>query len=155
MIRFRSACKNQLAGMTLLEILVALFLFAIMVSGASVFLMKTSARYRLQRAVWEICSQMNRARYRAVFQGTRYRIHLDEGGYSIEEYDVQGKRWRTKKAALLSGVLIQANNSPVFHPQGTVSNLATIKVSNAVGSYRITLAISGRIKVVKSEGPRF
>jgi hypothetical protein len=52
---------------------------------------------------------------------------------------------------ILEGVNIQANNSPVFHPQGTVSNLASIMISNTWGSYKITLAISGRIRIAKLE----
>jgi len=59
------------------------------------------------------------------------------------------KTWRTVQTEFLEGVRIEANNSPIFHPTGTVTGLATILVSNSRGAYRITLAISGRIKVVK------
>jgi len=45
-------------------------------------------------------------------------------------------------------VTLKANNTPVFYPEGTVSNLATILVSNDRGGYRITLAMTGRVKAV-------
>ena len=35
-------------------------------------------------------------------------------------------------------------------PQGTVSDLASITVANARGSYRITVAITGRIRTVRT-----
>lgn len=47
---------------------------------------------------------------------------------------------------ILEGVNVEANNSPLFHPEGTVSNLASIYVFNSWGKYRITIAITGRIK---------
>jgi hypothetical protein len=46
------------------------------------------------------------------------------------------------------GVNISATNSPIFHPLGTVSNLTSVYISNTAGKYRISLAISGRIKVI-------
>ena len=48
----------------------------------------------------------------------------------------------------LDGVNITATNSPIFHPLGTVSNLTSVYISNTSGKYRISLAISGRIKII-------
>jgi len=92
---------------------------------------------------------MNYARFKAVFSGTKFRLSFNPDGYTLERYDQYLKTWNAEMGNILEGVHVQANNSPIFHPQGTVSNLASITVSNASGSYKITLAISGRIKVVK------
>ncbi len=56
---------------------------------------------------------------------------------------------RKESAGAVEGVWIQANNTPTFHPAGTVSNFATILVSNSWGTNKITLAITGRIKVTE------
>jgi Tfp pilus assembly protein FimT len=116
---------------------------------ASSSFLNFSHKYRLQRAVWDIHSKMNYARFKAVFSGTKFRLSFNPDGYTLERYDQDLKTWNVEMGNILEGVHVQANNSPIFHPQGTVSNLASITVSNTSGSYKITLAISGRIKVVK------
>ncbi len=117
------------------------------VAGSSFF--HASNKYRLQRAIWEIHSKMNYSRFKAVFYGTKFRVSFNSHGYTIERYDQDANSWKTEHRNIFEGILVDANNSPIFHPEGTVSNLASITVSNVWGSYKITLAISGRIKTVK------
>jgi len=136
-------------GFTLLELLIYISIFAVLVGIASSSFLNFSHKYRLQRAIWDIHSKMNYARFKAVFSGTKFRLSFNPDGYTLERYDQYLKTWNAEMGNILEGVHVQANNSPIFHPQGTVSNLASITVSNASGSYKITLAISGRIKVVK------
>lgn len=141
--------KNHRIGFTLIEVLITLFLAAIMVGIASTSFLNLSPKYRLKKAVWEINSRMNYARYKAIFEGTKIRIKFSQQSYKIEKYDKNQKEWKKEEENFLKSVTLQANNSPVFHPEGTVSSLASIYISNSWGIYRITLAISGRIKVVK------
>jgi len=138
-------------GFTFLEVLVFLSIFAILLGLASISFLNSSDKYRLQKAVWEIHSKLNYARFKAIFNGTKSRISFNTTGYSIEKYNQNNGEWEVERGDLLEGVHIQANNNPVFHPQGTVSNLASIIVSNTWGSYKITLAISGRIRIAKLE----
>ena len=138
-------------GFTLLEVLVFLSIFAVLLGLASSSFLNSSDKYRLQKAVWEIHSKLNYARFKAVFNGTKSRVSFNPTGYIIEKYDQNNGEWKVEMGNVLEGVLIQANNSPVFHPQGTVSNLASITVSNTWGRYKITLAISGRIRIAKLE----
>jgi Tfp pilus assembly protein FimT len=136
-------------GFTLFEILVFFSIFALMLGLASISFLNSSDKYRLQKAVWEIHSKLNYVRFKAIFSGTKYQISFNPNGYSIARYNENSGEWKNEMGIILEGVLVQANNSPVFHPHGTVSNLATIKVSNTWGEYKITLAISGRIRIVK------
>jgi hypothetical protein len=69
--------------------------------------------------------------------------------YCLEQQNIQDGPWLRLSGRRLEGVVLRANNMPIFHPQGTVSNLATIWVENGWGRYKITLAITGRIKVAK------
>lgn len=136
-------------GFTLLEVLVFFSIFAALLGVASVSFLNSSDKYRLQKAVWEIHSKLNYARFKAIFNGTKSRVSFNPTGYTIESYDRNNGEWRVEIGNVIEGVHIQANNSPVFHPLGTVSNLASITVSNTWGSYKITLAISGRIRIAK------
>ncbi len=136
-------------GFSLLEAVISLFILAIMVSLASLSFFNRSPKYRLEKAVWEIHSRMNYARYKALFKGVKVRIKFEPKYYSIDAYDEKQKKWLTEQKYFIEDVKLQANNSPIFHPAGTVSNLASIYVSNDSGKYKITIAISGRIKTVK------
>ena len=99
--------------------------------------------------MWEVVSHLNYARYRAIFKGESYRVVFSRECCAVEKYNQELKEWKNEKVNFLEGATLQANNSPTFHPQGTVSNLASIIVANAWGEYKITLAISGRIKVAR------
>lgn len=133
-------------GMSLVETLAVLFVLAILLqAGASSFHLM-EPRYRLQAGVWEILSQLNHARFQAILDGTPVRIRFSPGSYAIEEWDQEQKAWGSAVVSIVQGITLRANNAPVFHPEGTVSNLATITVFNARGGFKITLAITGRAK---------
>ncbi len=91
---------------------------------------------------------MNFARYKSIFENVKVRIVFHESGYRVEKYDPLQKKWDMEVKKTFDGVTITATNSPIFHPLGTVSNLASVYISNSAGKYRISLAISGRIKVI-------
>ena len=136
-------------GFTLVEAVIVLALVSLLILAGSGSISGLAPRYQLQRAVWEVRARLNQARIRSVWEGVSVRVRLSSGAIALEQYDEKGKTWKTLQTEFLEGVRIEANNSPIFHPTGTVTGLATILVSNSRGSYRITLAISGRIKVVK------
>jgi prepilin-type N-terminal cleavage/methylation domain-containing protein len=134
-------------GFTLLEALIVLAAAAVLLGiGVNSFL-NLAPKYRLRRATWEIQSRLNYARYRAIFGGRPVRVVFNSSGYRVEQYDEDLKRWRPHVTGSVEGVLIEANNTPTFYPVGTVSNLATITVSNSWGKCQITLSISGRLRV--------
>ena len=136
-------------GFSLLDALISLFLLGILISLISHSFLNLSPKYKLRKAVREIHSSLNYARYKALFEGIKVRIKFAEQSYTIEKYNEPEKEWIIDRSRLLEGVTLQANNSPTFHPRGTVSNLASIYISNSWGKHKITLAISGRIKVTE------
>jgi prepilin-type N-terminal cleavage/methylation domain-containing protein len=133
-------------GFSLLEVLTALAAAAVLVYGVSTAFLNLAPKYRLKRAAWEVQTRLNYARYKSIFEGRPVRVRFEPTGYAVEKYDDSQKIWQPDVRGSIEGVQIAANNSPTFHPLGTVSNLATITVSNSWGTYRITLAISGRIR---------
>jgi len=141
--------KNFLdRGFSLVEVLICLLMLSIMIGMSSTSFLSLSPKYKLKKAAWEIRSRLNYARYRAVFEGEKVRVSFDSSRYKIEQYDEDQKLWIITLENILEGVTVNANNSPFFHPGGTVSNLASIYVTNSWGQYKITIAITGRIKVV-------
>ena len=134
-------------GFSLLETLITLSVAAVLLYAGSNAFWNLAPKYRLKRATWEIQTRLNYARYKAIYEGRPIRVSFKPAGYTVEKYDETLKGWKPDVSGSIEGVKIEANNSPTFHPLGTVSNLATITVSNSWGKYRITLAISGRIRV--------
>lgn len=138
------------AGSTLIETAMVLALSGLLVLGGAQAVGRLGPKLRLQSGIWEVTSGLGQARFGAVMSGEAVRVRFLPSGFVLERYDAAASVWRTARRSVLGGVAVRANNAPVFHPQGTVSNLATITVSNSRGSYRITVAITGRIKTVRS-----
>jgi Tfp pilus assembly protein FimT len=136
-------------GFTLFEAVVSVALLASLVYLGSTGFLKMAPRYSLDKAVWEIRSALNAVRYRALFEGASYRVRFSGSAYAIERYEESAKAWVFAGRTPLEKVVIGSNNAPVFTPEGTVTGLATIAVSNEWGEYKLTLAITGRIKTAR------
>ncbi len=136
-------------GFTLVEAVMALALSGLLVLGGVQAVERLVPKLRLQSGIWEVTSGLGQARFRAIMSGEPVRVRFFPSGFVLERYDAAASAWRASRRSVLEGVAVRANNAPVFHPQGTVSNLATITVSNSRGSYRITVAITGRIRTVR------
>ena len=92
---------------------------------------------------------LNSARFRAVFRSLKCRVRFGTDLCILDDWVEEFEEWRRKDVIVLEGVQVSANNSPVFHPSGTVSPLATVTVSDGHETYAVTIAITGRIKVRK------
>jgi prepilin-type N-terminal cleavage/methylation domain-containing protein len=138
-------------GFTLIEVLIALALAGLFLGAGTYSLRRLGPGLHLRAGIWEVTAGLGQARFRAIMSGEPVRVRFFPSGFALERYDETAGAWRPARTAVLSGVTVRANNAPIFHPQGTVSGLATVTVSNARGSYRITVAITGRIRTVKSD----
>jgi len=136
-------------GFTLVEVVLALALAGLFMYGAAYSFQRLVPKFQLQSGIWEVTSGLNQARFRAIMSGEPVRVRFVPSGFVFERYDEAAKIWRTARTASLPGVAVRANNAPVFHPQGTVSDLASITVSNALGTFRITIAITGRVRTAR------
>ncbi|MBC7364945.1 MAG: prepilin-type N-terminal cleavage/methylation domain-containing protein [Candidatus Aminicenantes bacterium] len=137
-------------GFSLLETLITLSIISLLaLIGASFSI--DNKKHQLEVAVGKINSGLNLARFKAVHHQRPVRVSLKKDGYEISEYEESLSAWIKQSSYLLEGVQIEANNSPIFYPNGTVSNLVTIRVGNERGLYSITIAITGRAKITRLE----
>lgn len=145
--KLKNFTKN-ITGFSLIETLACLVISGILVGLLSISFFVYSPKYKLLKAAWEINSQLHFARYKAIFEEKKVKITFSQSSYAVEIYEESQKKWKREFTNALEGITFIANNSPIFHPGGTVSNLASIFISNSWGKYKITIAISGRIKAV-------
>lgn len=136
-------------GFTLLEAVIVLAVVSILILAGATSVSRSEARFDLERAVWEIKMRLNQARIRSIWEGVPTRLRIDRVGFSLETYDEAAKTWEAAETGRWEGVAVEANNTPIYHPTGSVTGMATILVSNTRGAYRITLAITGRIRAAK------
>ncbi|MDD8032029.1 MAG: GspH/FimT family protein [Acidobacteriota bacterium] len=137
-------------GYSLLETTMALSIVALLVLIGSSFNLNPG-KHQLEVAVRKIHSSLSLARFRSIHRQVPVKVSFEENFCLMAEFDSQNAQWITKSREFLEGVKISATNAPIFYPQGTVSNLATIKISNSRGLYQITVAITGRIKSSRIE----
>ncbi len=135
-------------GFSLIEAIIFLCITGMLLGIAGLAFVHRSPRHYLDKAAWEIYSRMNQARFRAILERRKVRFSFTESGYIMEEFDEETGSWQEFQRRTLEEVRVDANNTPVFHPRGTVSNLTSIYVSNIAGRFRISLAMSGRLKVI-------
>jgi prepilin-type N-terminal cleavage/methylation domain-containing protein len=136
-------------GFTLIEMSIALTITAILIYLAGTTFQNFIPKYRLEKSVWEIGTALRAAQAKALYKGVPHRVKFGPGQTAVERYDPAGKAWVLEERHIAEGVSIEANNVPFFGADGSVSGLATILVSNRWGAYKITLAITGRIKTTK------
>lgn len=135
-------------GFNLIEILIVIFILGCLFGFIWPEITKASWRFGLEKAVWEVHATMNYLKYRALKDSFSYRLKIYFNGYAVEKYNPDDEVWLQVEKSILSGVTLEATNSPTFSPAGTVSNMATITISNQAGSYRLSIAITGRIKII-------
>jgi Tfp pilus assembly protein FimT len=78
-------------GFSLLETVLSLFLIGVIIGLSSLSFLDKPPRYKLNKAVWEVNSRMNLARYKAIFENTKFRIKFSESGYKMEKYHSEKK----------------------------------------------------------------
>ncbi|MGB9906195.1 MAG: GspH/FimT family pseudopilin [Candidatus Saccharicenans sp.] len=140
--------RKKRPGFSLLEITFVLSIVAMLVLIGSSFSLNHK-KHQLEVAVRKVHSSLCLARFRSVQRQLPVRVSINQLACELAEYDSQKATWLLRSRDLLEGVEVSANNSPVFYPQGTVSSLATINIRNEKGSYQLTVAITGRIKITR------
>jgi hypothetical protein len=138
------------SGFTLIEAVLALTLAGFMALGMVHTFRRLGPMLDLRAGIWGVSTGLTQARFRAIMSGAAVRVRFLPTGFVLERYDMDSASWRAARVVALPGVQIGANNAPIFHPQGTVSDLASITVGNVSGAYKITVAITGRIRAVRT-----
>lgn len=145
------------SGYTLTELMMVLGILGVVLGLSGIWLSSQLPQYRLNGAVRQIRADLQAAKAQAVRQGNPVRVSFtDPQQYDIWVDDNKNKRVDPGEVietrSILeefAGVVIEFNRKKdlIFNPRGTASNFGTVRVSNALGEKRITIAMTGRVRV--------
>ena len=143
------------AGFTLLELLIAVALLAVLGATAVPSFQRQLERWRIGAAARQVVMDLKVARGRAIVGGAAHRIHftLPGGSYQLERQRPGGSYAATGPATLLpDGVRVvdctAAGDGIGFRPRGHAITFGTVTLRNASGDERrVVVDIAGRMRV--------
>jgi len=149
--------KSQLGsqGFTLMEVMIVLGIMSIVLMLTNMWLSTQLPHWRLNGAVRQVMSDLVAAKMNAVVERNRQRIFFQDNRHYVilDDKNNNGKidSGEHQEARDIQtdyqDVTMTASNNPSFLPRGTASNLASITLTNSAGSRKITVSITGRVKV--------
>ena len=142
-------------GFTLMELMIVLGFMSITLMLTNMWLSTQLPQWRLNGAVRQVMSDLVAAKMNAVVERNRQRIFFQDNRHYLilDDKNNNGKidAGEPQEArdiqADYQDVTLTASNNPSFLPRGTASSLASITLTNSAGSKKITVSITGRVKV--------
>jgi prepilin-type N-terminal cleavage/methylation domain-containing protein len=135
--------KNR--GFSLIEMMVSLLIITIV---SYIITLKISDYFKILKFhsdIYSIRSIIQKVRVRAILKYETLKVSFKDSGLNILKYD--GKKWRKIKTYDFGGITLKSNNTPIFHPYGTVSKLFSLYIISKNGIKKITMNINGRINI--------
>ncbi len=140
-------------GFTLLEILVAMAILAILAAFAVPQWGNLLSKYRLDSAARQVATELHGARNRAMAQYRRVMLVFDSSTstYTIQKEQNPGVGDYTAisgSKSLPLGITVAFNKTPVFQTRGNASPGATITLTNSKNETKeVAVALTGRIDI--------
>ena len=149
--------SRRASGFTVIELVLALGLVAVLAAVAFPSFANQSAPFRVQAAGREVYAALQDVRQQAITRGARTRFRIVGADAYQLEWDDAGT-WRTIRGPLgLEGDvrLVSSGGDLVFQPRGTVSPLSTLTVSDMTNPEHrmvISVPITGLIRIRQGGG---
>ena len=142
-------------GYTLVELVIVMSIFVLVALLSQTWLASQLPKWRLNGATRQVVSDFMGAKMHAVTQRNKHRVtFIDDHMYSILDDDNSNGRQDPEERLVTRDiqtdfvdVTLTSTNNPIFHPRGTASNLGTVTLKNSAGTKRISIGMTGRVKV--------
>jgi len=160
-------------GATTIELIVLLVLIVILSALAIPGVSPVVQQLRLRGAAWQVAGDLRLARQRAVTLKQRFRIcvaatpSVPNSGcqvntplpsYSFDRNSgtANAPVWVSETGAvnrLPQNVTVQSTATPVFSELGNAAPAATFTLTNFIGTYEVSVGITGRVLVCQGACP--
>ncbi len=143
------------SGYTLTELMIVLGILGVVLGLSGIWLSSQLPQYRLNGVVRQLRADLLAAKAQAVRQKNEVRVvFTDLTHYEILDDDNNNGKADPGEAVEsrsieedYAGVEVRSNNNPIFHPRGTASKLATVRISHEGKEKVIKISITGRVRV--------
>ena len=149
----RSTVPRSAAAFTLVELLIAVGLLAIISAVSLPTFTGTIRGYRLRSAAWQIAGDLRLARAKAVSVNRRHRVCFSNCGGPVpaDGYLIQreeGSGWAIDLAVLppTQWVRVTSNRTITFTQTGETEG-GTVTLASDSGSFQVRTHFTGRVKV--------
>jgi prepilin-type N-terminal cleavage/methylation domain-containing protein len=137
--------------MSLLEVLVAMAIFAVLYAIAVPNLQAMRAPYAVESAAYQVAGHMNMARQRAIARNVRHRIVFSSSGYHIER-ETSPNTFVTDSGTFTTPHEVEIGSpspaNPVFNSRGMLAGDFSIPLSaDGVGTRTVMTNVLGHSKV--------
>jgi len=142
----RSFYKLNSAGITLMELMAAISLIAILaVIGFPAFT-RTLPGLRLTDAARQVATELQQVRMKAIARGIPQQITFASSSYVLQQCNGACTN-DSGNIALPNGITATAATAPRFEPRGTVTTAAGITLSNGSKQKYVCVKTIGRVNI--------
>ena len=143
-------------GFSLIEMLIVLFILAILAGVTIPIYIGMKPSMRLSGATRQIMGDLMCARMQSISQNNKFKIFFlaDNHRYTLLDDDTgdgtidSGDLTVTKDIHdAYYDVTFSSTAAPIFHPRGNASPTATVTLTNSSGTKTIAIAMTGRVKI--------
>jgi prepilin-type N-terminal cleavage/methylation domain-containing protein len=145
--------SSHQAGFTLVEVMAAIGVIAVLVAIAVPNLFSVLRGLRLSDGARQLASELQLARMKAISQHTKYRVSFGSyptTTYSLEKHDGVTFAVESGPSILPEGITVTGVSPSVseFQSGGTVNTTSTITLSNGSATKQIQVNLIGRVKIL-------
>jgi prepilin-type N-terminal cleavage/methylation domain-containing protein len=136
----------QPKGFTLMELMAALGVAAILMAIAIPNFMSTLPGLRLNDAARQVATDLQQLRMKAIAQNLPYQISFSTTTYVLQKCSGSCTN-ESGNIVLPQGITVTANTAPQFQPRGTVASATTIQLSNGSSNKWVCVRTVGRVNI--------
>ena len=142
---FRSSRLAKETGLTLIEILVAIGILAILSATAAVGLGALAPKFNLDNGVRTVAMALHQARTQAITRGHTIEVTFDAAGFTIT--DATNGDEVVAEGEVPSGIVLSPSDLFSFTLLGTATAPQTVSVSNGDHSRSVSVGLIGEVMI--------
>ncbi|MEW6300417.1 MAG: GspH/FimT family protein [Thermodesulfobacteriota bacterium] len=132
-------------GLTVIEILVAIGILAILLATAAVGLGALAPKFNLDNGVRTVAMALHQARVQAITRGHTIEVVFDSTGFTIT--DATSEDEVIAGGEVSSGIVLSPSDVISFTPLGTAAAPQTVSVSNGDYSRSVSVGLTGEVVI--------